>query len=66
MNVKLENQLRLGSLITHRNKILTTIYPDDYTAAKENVLKILDGVIEDRAGLCAVDYEPDRIRMARS
>ena len=48
MNIKLKNQLRLGSLITHKVKILTTTYPDSYTAAKENILKVLDEVIEHR------------------
>jgi len=43
-----ENQLRLQSLISHRIKIAVTEYPPDYTAAKENMLKILDDLIYTR------------------
>jgi hypothetical protein len=48
MNIKTENQLRLQSLISHRIKIAITEYPPEYTASRENMLKILDGLIYER------------------
>jgi len=48
MNIKIENKLKLNSLINHKEIINNRIYPDDYLAHKESVLKILDKKICER------------------
>lgn len=48
MNIKLQNQQRLANLVNHQNKICKTIYPDDYLAVKESVLRVLDEIIKKR------------------
>ncbi len=48
MNIKKENKLSLNSLINHRIQICDTEHPASYTAIKESVLNVLDGLIKKR------------------
>lgn len=56
MNIKIENKLKLNSLINHHEKIKNTIYPDSYLACRESMMKILNDLIVDRSGVCSADY----------
>jgi len=48
MNTKTKNQLRLQSIINQRIKIQKTIYADSYGESKDDILKALDILIEQR------------------
>ncbi len=48
MNVIKENQSRLNVLFTQYRRIRNTTYPSSYFSAKENMLKILEKMIEEK------------------
>lgn len=56
MNIKLENKLKLNTLINHYEKIKNTIYPDDYLACRESMVKILNDLIIKRSCVCSADH----------
>ena len=64
MNIKLENQQKLATLINHHEKIKNRVYPSTYLACQESMLKILNDLIVRRAGFCVADLTQGGVKAA--